>query len=176
MEGNSGLPPADTPTNMRSHRSAGAVMYRNILVPIDGSAPSLRGLHEAIKFSQVTGASVKLIHVVHEVILDAAYVTSLPQEQLIVTLRAGGRKILAQAEALAREHNVAVETELVQTIGARAADAIIERAKQWPADLIVMGTHGRRGLRRLAMGSDAEMVLRSSPVPVLMVRASPEAA
>lgn len=47
-------------------------------------------------------------------------------------------------------------------------------AKQWSADLIVMGTHGRRGLRRLALGSDAELVLRSSPIPVLMVRSAPE--
>lgn len=48
--------------------------------------------------------------------------------------------------------------------------AIIEQARKLSADLIVMGTHGRRGLRRLTLGSDAEMVLRSSPVPVLMVR------
>jgi len=47
---------------------------------------------------------------------------------------------------------------------------ILEQAKQWPADLIVMGTHGRRGLVRVAMGSDAEEVVRESPVPVLLVR------
>jgi nucleotide-binding universal stress UspA family protein len=54
------------------------------------------------------------------------------------------------------------------------ATDIIKVAAQWPADLIVIGTHGRRGLQRLAMGSDAELVLRSSPVPVLMVRGAPE--
>jgi nucleotide-binding universal stress UspA family protein len=43
-------------------------------------------------------------------------------------------------------------------------------ARQWRADLIVMGTHGRRGMSRLAMGSDAELVVRSTPVPVLLVR------
>jgi nucleotide-binding universal stress UspA family protein len=46
----------------------------------------------------------------------------------------------------------------------------VKQAKQWPADLIVLGTHGRRGLSRLAMGSDAELVVRQSSVPVLMVR------
>jgi nucleotide-binding universal stress UspA family protein len=51
---------------------------------------------------------------------------------------------------------------------------IVEKAKEWPADLIVMGTHGRRGLSRLVLGSDAEWVLRSTPVPVLMVRGPAE--
>jgi nucleotide-binding universal stress UspA family protein len=49
---------------------------------------------------------------------------------------------------------------------------IVEQAEQWPADLLVMGTHGRRGLRRLALGSDAEMVVRGARVPVLLVRGS----
>lgn len=52
--------------------------------------------------------------------------------------------------------------------------SLFAQAKDWPADLIVLGTHGRRGLTRLVMGSDAERVLRRSPVPVLMVRDQPE--
>jgi nucleotide-binding universal stress UspA family protein len=66
------------------------------------------------------------------------------------------------------------EQKLIETLGGRTADEIVREAKQWPADLIVLGTHGRRGLKRLAMGSDAEMVLRLAPVPVLMVRDEPE--
>jgi len=58
---------------------------------------------------------------------------------------------------------------LLESIGGPAADLILAQAKEWPADLIVMGTHGRRGLRRLAMGSDAEGVIRGAPVPVLLV-------
>jgi nucleotide-binding universal stress UspA family protein len=50
------------------------------------------------------------------------------------------------------------------------ADAILEQVRLSDCKLIVMGTHGRRGMRRLAMGSDAELVLRASPVPVLLVR------
>jgi nucleotide-binding universal stress UspA family protein len=63
-----------------------------------------------------------------------------------------------------------VETELFETMGGRASDCIVAAAKQWGADLIVMGTHGRRGMSRLSMGSDAELVVRSTPVPVLLVR------
>jgi nucleotide-binding universal stress UspA family protein len=51
------------------------------------------------------------------------------------------------------------------------ADVIVENAKKWRADLIVMGTHGRRGITRVVMGSDAEGVVRNTPVPVLLIRA-----
>jgi nucleotide-binding universal stress UspA family protein len=53
-----------------------------------------------------------------------------------------------------------------------AADLIVAQAREWPADLIVMGTHGRRGLLRVALGSDAEQVLRAATVPVLLVRST----
>jgi nucleotide-binding universal stress UspA family protein len=66
---------------------------------------------------------------------------------------------------------VQARTVLVETLAGPAADAIVAEAKKWKADLIVMGTHGRRGVRRLVMGSDAEQVLRETPVPVLLVRA-----
>jgi nucleotide-binding universal stress UspA family protein len=52
----------------------------------------------------------------------------------------------------------------------RVCDMILEEARQSGAELIVMGTHGRRGLSRVALGSDAELVLRESSVPVLLVR------
>jgi nucleotide-binding universal stress UspA family protein len=60
---------------------------------------------------------------------------------------------------------------LLETLGHRVAELIIKQAKKWRADVIVLGTHGRRGLARVLMGSDAEIVVRESPVPVLLVRA-----
>ena len=86
------------------------------------------------------------------------------------SLRESGEKALADAEALVRKHDVSCTSELLEAAEDGTAGAIIEHAKKLSADLIVMGTHGRRGLRRLTLGSDAELVLRSSPVPVLMVR------
>jgi nucleotide-binding universal stress UspA family protein len=68
------------------------------------------------------------------------------------------------------EHALKAESVLLETVGGSAADRIVEQAQKCKADLIVMGTHGRRRLRRLALGSDAELVVRSSPVPVLLVR------
>jgi nucleotide-binding universal stress UspA family protein len=61
---------------------------------------------------------------------------------------------------------------LIESIGAVAAELILAQAKQWQADLIVMGTHGRRGLARLAMGSDSEQVVRGATVPVTLVRSA----
>jgi len=152
-------------------------MYRRILVPVDGSVPSNRGLDEAIKLAKSSGAGLRLVHVVNEFIMtDAAYVPSRSFELMIEPLREAGNMVLADAAAKVRKHGIEAQIALLETVGGRAADLIVDDAKQWPADLIVMGTHGRRGLRRLALGSDAEMVLRTSPVPVLLVRAEPEEA
>ena len=70
-----------------------------------------------------------------------------------------------------RRARLAAETELVENAAGRVADVIVEHAKRWRADLIVMGTHGRRGFNRLLIGSNAELVVRHSPVPVLLVPA-----
>ena len=147
-------------------------MYKRILVPVDGSGTSLKGLNEAIALAQATGAELKLVHIVNEFLDDYAIAPSVNYERIFDSLRDAGQKTLSGANAHAREKGVVTECELNETIGARASNVILEAAKNWHADLIVMGTHGRRGWRRLALGSDAEMVLRSAPVPVLMVRAA----
>ena len=84
-----------------------------------------------------------------------------------------GRKVLTKAEAVARAAKVDVKALLVESKGGTIADAILAQARKLRADTIVLGTHGRRGLRRALMGSDAEAVLRDSRVPVLLVRALP---
>jgi nucleotide-binding universal stress UspA family protein len=148
-------------------------MYKKILVPVDGSDSSLRGLSEAIKIAKESGAQVRLVHAVNEYFIDTGYGLPFVTPELINLLRDGGTAILNSAASKAKEQGLQAETVLLDRIGTRIADLILENAKAWPADLIVMGTHGRRGLSRLAMGSDAEMVLRSATVPVLMVRSAP---
>jgi nucleotide-binding universal stress UspA family protein len=148
-------------------------MYKKILVPVDGSDSSLRGLSEAIKIAKESGAQVRLVHAVNEYFIDTGYGLPFVTPELINLLRDGGTTILNSAASKAKEQGLQTETVLLDRIGTRIADLILENAKAWPADLIVMGTHGRRGLSRLAMGSDAEMVLRSTTVPVLMVRSAP---
>ncbi len=144
-------------------------MYKKILVPIDGSDTSMRGLNEAIKVAKSLSSELRLFHVVNEFVLDYSYGAGLYGTNLIDSLREAGKNILQQAETLARQQGVAVQGVLLESIGGPAADLIVAQAKEWPADLIVMGTHGRRGLRRFAMGSDAEAVVRGASVPVLLV-------
>jgi nucleotide-binding universal stress UspA family protein len=151
-------------------------MYQKILVPIDGSAPSLRGLQEAIRLAKGAGATLKLVHVVNEFVFDPAYAPMPLYEPVIESMRTNGQRILAQAEATARDGGVACDTQLIETIGGSVARLLLEVAGKWPADLIVMGTHGRRGVRRAVLGSDAEAVLRTATVPVLLVRDSAEGA
>ncbi len=145
-------------------------MYAKILVPIDGSETSKRGLLEAIKLAKTQGSQLILFHIVNEFVLDYTYGAELYADQLLDSLRAQGRTVLDQTAAFVRQQGLQPECILLESLGGAAGDLIVEQAKASAADLIVMGTHGRRGLRRLALGSDAEAVVRSSAVPVLLVR------
>ena len=145
-------------------------MYQKIVVPVDGSSASLQGLSEAISVAKGLGATLRILHVVDEFIADPALGPGSFYDESVKALREGGKTTLTEAVAFARERGLEPETLLIDTIGRRAADVIIEQAQAWGAELIVMGTHGRRGVRRLILGSDAELVVRNAPVPVLLVR------
>lgn len=145
-------------------------MYGKILVPVDGTETSLRGLNEAIKISKVHDSQLLLVHIVNEFILDYSFSPGLYAASVIETMVRAGREVLDGAEKAAQRAGVKADTMLIESIGGVAADLILAQAEQWQADLIVMGTHGRRGLARLAMGSDAEQVVRAATVPVMLVR------
>jgi len=146
-------------------------MYRKILVPIDGSPASNLGLNEAIKLAKDQGAKLRLFHLVDEyVAVSSMDGVTLDTGDLLEALRQTGRKIVAKAVAQARRSGLAPDSVMLESFGGRAAEFIVQQAKTWKADLIVLGTHGRRGVKRLVMGSDAEQVIRTTPVPVLLVR------
>jgi len=145
-------------------------MYSKILVPVDGSETSTRGLDEAIMIAKTCGSQLRLVHIVNEFILDCTYAPGLYTADLIETLVKSGRKVLDAARTAAKREGVNTESVLIESIGGMAADLILTQAQQFQADLIVMGTHGRRRLARLAMGSDAEHVVRAATVPVMLVR------
>lgn len=145
-------------------------MYRHILVAVDGSDTSKLALQEAITLVKEWQAQLRIVHVVEEVTLniDAMYVLDAYQE----AMRKTGEEVLRKAEAVARESGVKAETRLleIETLGHRIPDMIVAEAQSWPADLIVLGTHGRRGFNHLLMGSVAEGIARISPKPVLLIR------
>ena len=146
-------------------------MYKHILVPVDGSASSMRGLQEAVRLAKNQKARLILLHVVEEQFVTQAAEAMVFSEKLFESMRAGGRKVLARAEALASKGGVKALAVLRESITVPVADMVVREARKQRADLIVIGTHGRRGLKRAVMGSDAEDVVRASPVPVLLVRA-----
>ncbi len=151
-------------------------MYGKILVPVDGSETSTAGLTEAIKIAKAQGSQLRLVHIVNEFILDYTYSPGIYAANLIESLRKAGQTILDGAQNLAQRSGITPECVLIESIGGAAADLILAQAKDWHAELIVMGTHGRRGLARIALGSDAEQVVRSAAVPVLLVRGTPQQA
>lgn len=144
--------------------------YRRILVAIDGSPPAARGLKEAIRLAKADGVQLFILHVVNEFYAFATPEAGTVVIDIVSVLRRDARKLLAKAQALADRAGVKAKTVMQETIGGAAADAIVREAKKQRADLIVLGTHGRRGVRRLVMGSDAEQVVRTATVPVLLVR------
>lgn len=143
-------------------------MYQRILVPIDGSETATLGLHEAIKLAKNQGGTIRLVHVVNEMI--AVDATAVNLGVIIDRLREGGESLLGEAASAVRGAGIEVDTRLLEAVSGQAGIHIVQAAQDWPADLIVCGTHGRRGIRRIVMGSDAEDVVRHTPVPVLLVR------
>ena len=146
-------------------------MYQRILVPVDGSATSSKGLQQAIALARLTGARIRLVHVVDDlpVLIGMEGYGALVGDVLEV-LRDAGRKILAESVATVQAAGMQVESALHESLQGRLCDRVSQEVREWSADLIVLGTHGRRGVRRLVLGSDAEQVLRTSTVPVLLVR------
>jgi nucleotide-binding universal stress UspA family protein len=145
-------------------------MYQRILAPVDGSDTSARGLHEAIRLARGNRSTLRFIYVVTGRIYDHAYDSEQYPSNYINALRSDGMEILSRANRLSAEQGVASEDVMVDAIGEPAAGWIVTQSKEWEADLIVMGTHGRRGFRRTELGADAEEVLRAAAVPVLLIR------
>ena len=144
--------------------------YRKILVAVDGGAAANRGLREAMRLARSAGAQLLILHVVNEFHALATPAAGAAAVDVSPRLREAGRKLLADAAARAARHGVRAKTLSREVFAGGVAEAIVREARRQGADLIVLGTHGRRGLKRLVLGSDAELVVRTAPVPVLLVR------
>jgi nucleotide-binding universal stress UspA family protein len=145
-------------------------MFKRILVPVDGSATGAAGLKLAVRLAREGKARVRLVHL-SQIVAGAPPAGGMLVSQLYNAIRASGEAVVAKAARACRSARVPCDTRLAVAMAGRASDVILEEARKWRADLIVMGTHGRRGLQRLALGSDAERVARAARVPLLLVRA-----
>ena len=146
-------------------------MYQRILVPVDGSPTSEKGLQEAIGLAKLTGGRIRVLHVVDDLpFLMASEGYAAIGGDVLEVLTDAGRAILAAAQQRVQEAGVPVDGAMFDSLHGRLCDRVVEQIAEWKADVVVLGTHGRRGVRRLVLGSDAEQVLRAATVPVLLVR------
>jgi nucleotide-binding universal stress UspA family protein len=140
---------------------------RKILVATDFSAEARSAQETALTMARALGASVTLLHVYHlpaYVFFDGA--TFLPPPSVVAQIVSDHTAALNAAKDAAASSGVPVETATEQGI---PHDDIVRYAEEHEIDLIVMGTHGRRGWRRLVLGSVAERVVREAHVPVMTV-------
>ena len=146
-------------------------MYKRILIPVDGSETANKALVTALQLARETGGRVRLVHVVEELAYLSGYTEFGGYSgELITAIRETGTKLLNDAMAIAQAAGVEADNLLLDNFGGRLAEVVADAAKQWNADLIVLGTHGRRGVGRALLGSGAEQIIRLAPVPVLVVR------
>ena len=146
-------------------------MFNKILVPIDKSRAAAAGLRMAIGLAAEQHARLRLVHLAQDVPVPSAKSSEMSVSELYNRLRDSGQHMLDRGLHQCTAQQVEADTKLYVGLGGRAAQMILREAQRWGADLIVMGTHGRRGLGRLAFGSNAEHVARHSDIPVLLIRA-----
>lgn len=147
-------------------------MYKRIMVSVDGSDTSNRGLKEAINLAKDQQATLAIAHVIDIVVSFGA--GQFPQTYVEAT-RELARHTIDKARETAHAAGIEAEIQSVEilTSGYHVGDTVAQLARDWKADLLVVGTHGRRGVSRLLIGSVAERIVRVSPCPLLLVRGFP---
>jgi len=144
-------------------------MYEKVLLPVDGSEVSNHAAEEGFKLARILGSEITLLYVI-----DMA-ITTMPEAELGLanyevlrnSFKEQGDKVLGTLAASGKAKGVKVVTVIAE---GDVHDEIIKHAEQRKSDLIIMGTHGRRGLNRLLLGSVAESVARRAHCPVLLIR------
>jgi len=149
-------------------------MYSRILVAVDGSATAKLALDHALQLAREQRARVRIVHALESIHFLVSLAGGYPFDAsaLLDTLREDGKQVLDRAQALAHSAGVEAETALIEGEAPmdRTAAIIVQDALRWDADLIVIGTHGRRGFDRVVLGSVAETLVRIAHLPVLLVR------
>lgn len=142
-------------------------MYKIIAVATDLSPASQPAVDEALRLARGDGARLHLIHVYNLPIVPFVDSSLVPPTQYITDVMQESEKRLAELREKIAQYGVETTTEL--RTGPHVSE-ILEGAKNAEAELLVIGTHGRTGIRRVAMGSVAEQIVRYSHIPVLVVR------
>jgi universal stress protein A len=141
--------------------------FRKILIAVDESAFAARAAGVGFDLARSLGAEVAIIHVVDPSVVAYAPEGGIPAGELVTLAQQDGKRLLATFSQRA-----ALQAPPLEFIHVgKPATEIVKAAKDWPAELIVVGSHGRGGVERLLLGSVAEAVMRHASCPVLVVRA-----
>jgi len=148
-------------------------MYTRILVAIDDSSTSAKALDEAIALAHMLGSQLRIAHISDEGPITQhgrGIGTYLDIEKVKDEMRAQGNRLLDAAVAKAAGAGCQADRVLLESGRNRVAERIIEAARDWGADLVVIGSHGRRGFERLLVGSVAERLVRIATTSLMLVR------
>jgi nucleotide-binding universal stress UspA family protein len=148
-------------------------MYTRILVAIDDSSTSAKALDEAVNLAHVLGAALCIAHVADEGPITQHGMglgTYIDIDKVKAEIRQGGNSLLDAAEAKAAAQGLQAERILIESTRRRVAEALADAVQAWGADLVVIGTHGRRGFERLLVGSVAENLVRIAATSLMLVR------
>ncbi|WP_126284932.1 universal stress protein [Burkholderia stagnalis] len=146
-------------------------MYRKIMVAMDGSPSSKQALKEGLKLAKLCGGHLYVVYVIDKSVL-ITLAGGYDLDALVAAMRRDGVAVLRSAEQAIAHASAASNTELIET--KRIGEDIAERLQRYvlenAIDLAVLGTHGRRGIERMLIGSVAEHFLRAATCPVLFTR------
>ena len=136
--------------------------FRRILIAVDSTPLAVHAAEMGIELASSLGAEIAFVHAIEPGLSQAPGIT--PADLIAEAEREGRRLIAGFSQLLPR-------TPLEFIHVGKPASEIIRTAKEWPADIIVIGSHGRHGIQRALLGSVAEAVMRHAPCPVLVIRA-----
>lgn len=147
-------------------------MFKNILVPTDGSEMSRKAAEKAVALARSVGARITAFHVApayHPQVNDDYYVprTYMSPTQFAEKTREVAEKHLGAVAKVATDGKVEAETHFVNSDF--PADAIVKAAKKYKCDAIMMASHGRTGISRLLLGSQTQRVIASTKLPVVVL-------
>lgn len=146
-------------------------MYAKILVPVDGSNTANQALDEAIKLAKTLNSTIEVLHVIDNshLLYDTGISAAADVHGTVID---AGKTILEQAKLRVTSAGLHGETRMVDDLVAPGdiAGSILKAARDSQAELVVIGSHGRTGFRKLVLGSVAEKVMHQCPLPVWIIR------
>ncbi|BCA96585.1 universal stress protein [Legionella antarctica] len=147
------------------------MIYKNIMIAVDGSDTSSLAMQEAIRLTKDQKGTLRIVYVVDERFVHDGEAV-IDYDLLWEAARKDGQKIVNGMEDLARQAKIKFESQLIElrAFQGSIAERVNEATQTQPTDLLIIGTHGRRGFNRLFLGSVAESIARIATKPVLLVR------